>query len=160
MLQLDGWNILFTVINLLVLYALIRLFLIKPVRNIMEQRKKMIEDSVAEANAAKDEAYQMRDEYNAQLQTAADEADRIVAQAREKANTEYDRKVSAASTDIERMHADAKEQIALEQEQAKRQMQSEVASLAMAAAIKVMGDKNTALQDEEAYDAFLRENNG
>ena len=42
LLRID-WNVVFTIINLIVLYLALRKFLIKTVTNIMEQRKKMIE---------------------------------------------------------------------------------------------------------------------
>ena len=41
LLRID-WNVVFTIINLIVLYLALRKFLIKPVTNIMEQRKQMI----------------------------------------------------------------------------------------------------------------------
>ncbi|MEI3139219.1 MAG: ATP synthase F0 subunit B [Lachnospiraceae bacterium] len=39
MLRLD-WNLVFTVINLLILYVLMRKFLFKPVNEILEKRRK------------------------------------------------------------------------------------------------------------------------
>lgn len=41
LLRID-WNVLFTIINLLILYFGLRKFLIKPVTNVMEQRRQMI----------------------------------------------------------------------------------------------------------------------
>ena len=38
LLRID-WNVLFTIINLLILYFGLRKFLIKPVTNVMEQRR-------------------------------------------------------------------------------------------------------------------------
>ena len=63
MIKLD-LGIVYTIINLLVLYFLLRHFLIGPVTQIMEKRKQMIEDGFKNAqkaqdamNAAKNEAF-------------------------------------------------------------------------------------------------------
>ena len=39
MLQLDVWNVLFTIINLLILFVLMRIFLYKPVQKIIAKRQ-------------------------------------------------------------------------------------------------------------------------
>ena len=58
LLRID-WNVVFTIINLIVLYLALRKFLIKPVTNIMEQRKQMIEGEIADARKEKDKAYDL-----------------------------------------------------------------------------------------------------
>ena len=62
MLQLN-MNLLYTIINLVVLYLLLRHFLIKPVTEIMEKRKKLIEDGLLNAQNAQDDAAKMKQEY-------------------------------------------------------------------------------------------------
>ena len=49
MLNLDPWNILFTVINLLVFFCIIKFFLLKPIKKVMDQREKMIQDDLNNA---------------------------------------------------------------------------------------------------------------
>ncbi len=46
MLKLDI-NLLWTVVNVLVLYAVLRKFLFKPIQNVLEQRQKMMEANMA-----------------------------------------------------------------------------------------------------------------
>ena len=48
MLRLDG--IVFTLINLLILYAALRHFLIGPIQSVLEQRKQMIDGQFASAD--------------------------------------------------------------------------------------------------------------
>ena len=54
MLNLDPWTVLWTGINLVVLYLLMRHFLFKPVTAMMEQRTKAIEDGLAAKGVATD----------------------------------------------------------------------------------------------------------
>ena len=55
MLRLD-WNILFTVINLILLFIAMRVFLFKPVRKIIAARQEEADKQFAEAAASKEEA--------------------------------------------------------------------------------------------------------
>ena len=62
-----------------------------------------------------------------------------------------------ADKDARRLQDEARVRIKAEEEQARREMKTQVASIAMAAAVKVMGENNTAIQDEKVYRDFLEE---
>ena len=49
-------NLLYTVVNVLLLFLLLRKFLYKPVMNIIEQRQKQVDDAMAAAETSKTEA--------------------------------------------------------------------------------------------------------
>ncbi len=49
-------GLVWTIINLIVLFLLLRHFLINPVSNIMEQRRKLIADGLQNAQDTQDEA--------------------------------------------------------------------------------------------------------
>ena len=49
MLRISVWNIAFTIINILVLFFFMRHFLMKPVMEILEERKKLVEKDLDEA---------------------------------------------------------------------------------------------------------------
>ena len=85
-LQLN-WGILWPIINIIVFYLLLRKFLFGPVSEIMEKRKEMISKDLMDAKAAKDEATEMKSEYEESLKAAKDEAGKIVSDARERAKT-------------------------------------------------------------------------
>ena len=46
-------NLLYTVVNILVLFLLLRKFLYKPVMNIIAQRQKQVDDALAAAETSK-----------------------------------------------------------------------------------------------------------
>ena len=64
MLRLDI-NLLFTIINLLIWYLLIKKFLFKPVNNIIAKREEAIEGRYKEAEQEKLEAGQQKEKYEA-----------------------------------------------------------------------------------------------
>ena len=76
MLRLDA--IVYTLVNLLILYAGLRHFLIKPIQSVMEQRKSMIEKQFSEAKETMDEANRQKIDYEDLLKGAKEEARHIV----------------------------------------------------------------------------------
>lgn len=65
-------NLVFTIINLIVLYLLMKKFLFGPILNVMEQRKNMIDQQFASAKDTEEQAYELKGKYedaqNAYLQ--------------------------------------------------------------------------------------------
>ena len=49
MLNINFWNIAFTIINIVVLYLFLKRFLMKPLMSILEERKQMVEKELDEA---------------------------------------------------------------------------------------------------------------
>ncbi len=63
MLSLNPWDILWTIVNLLVLYAIFRKFLFQPVMNVIHEREEMINKQFEDAQKQQDDAAQMKNEY-------------------------------------------------------------------------------------------------
>ena len=76
MLRLDG--IVFTMINLIVLYLILRHFLIGPIRNIMQKRDEMLAKQFADAKAKEEQAAEMKTQYEALMHDAKEESNRIL----------------------------------------------------------------------------------
>ena len=55
MLKLDI-NLLYTVVNVLIMYALLRKFLFKPVQDVLDKRQQMVDASMADAQEAQNKA--------------------------------------------------------------------------------------------------------
>lgn len=156
MLKFD-WNILFTLINLVIFYLLMKRFLFKPILKVMNKRKEIINKQFQDADSAKGEALELKKQYEDKLQGADEESQRILAEARENAKTEYSKMIDRAQQDVVKMKADARKQIEAESEKAMLSAREDIASLAIEAAEKVVAanvneDKNSAIFDE-----FLKE---
>ena len=156
MLQLNV-NLLFTIINLVVLYLLLKKFLIKPVTDVMEKREKLIADGLNEASSAKQEAARLKSEYEAALTGAREESVKIVEKAQVQAKAEYERIVKEAGEKAGSMLDSAKANIQLEREQTMKALQSEIAGLAMTAAAKIVSEKTENQGNQDIYNQFLEE---
>ena len=148
-------GLVWTIINLIVLFLLLRHFLINPVSNIMEQRRKLIADGLQNAQDTQDEANRLKAEYQEALSGAKKESAEIVDKARIDARAEYDRIVGEAGAKAGNIIENAKENVRIEREQTMKELQSQIAGLAIASAEKIVGDK-----EQNIYDQFLGEVGG
>ena len=70
MLNVSPLNLLFTVLNLLVLFLLMKKFLYKPVLGVIEKRKELIDQQFELAQGAKAEAAVLKEQYENYLSDA------------------------------------------------------------------------------------------
>lgn len=156
MLKVD-WNIVFNMINVFVLYLLMKKFLFGPVTKIMEERKNVINASFAEAKKANTEALSMKQEYEQTLQKADEKAEAIIKEAKQRALEEHDKQLIIAKQETGRMIEEAKKMIDLERRQSMQNIQSEVAGIAMLAATKVIQKNVDNSTNKELIEDFLAE---
>ena len=150
-------NLVWTIINLVVLYLLLRHFLIGPVMNIMEQRKQMIDDGFKNAEAAQADANRLKQEYETALSGAKKESVQLIEDARKSAKAEYDRIVSEAGEKADTMIESAKENVRIEREQTMKELKSQIAGLAAASAAKIISGNADEKESRDLYDQFLKE---
>lgn len=154
LLRLD-WNIVFTIINLIVLYLLLKKFLIGPVTAIMQQRKDIIKSELADARNKQKQADERKKKYEKILEQAHEESAKIIDEARKNAQLEYDKKVETAEERAEEILEQAHQRIELEREKTMQELQSQIAGLALAAAGKVIGENHMEENSRFMYEQFL-----
>ena len=148
-------NLVFTIINLLVLYLLMKKFLFGPIIKVMDVRKAMIDQQFAGAKEQEDQAKALKEQYEGALKSAREESFQIMEQARKEAKAQADKTVEDTQAKVSAMLAKAQEDINTERENAMRQMKDDVASLAMEAAGKIIGKNSGADQDLSLCDQFI-----
>ena len=150
-------NLVWTIINLVVLYLLLKHFLIGPVMNIMDGRKQMIDDGFKNAEAAQADANRLKQEYETALSGAKQESVQLIEDARKSAKAEYDRIVSEAGEKSDTMIESAKENVRIEREQTMKELKSQIAGLAAASAAKIISGNADEKESRDLYDQFLKE---
>ena len=146
MLSIDPWNILWTVVNLLVLYAIFKKFLYQPVMNVINARDEMVKSQFADAKKEQEDAKALKAEYQDKLERAKTEADQIILEARDRAQKEHERTLEKTRVEADAMLEKAKSDIANEQEKATKAAEADIAKLALIAARKIVktGDAHDA----------------
>lgn len=157
MLDISLSGVIWTVVNLLVLYAALRKILFKPVTEIIESRQKEIEEDLASAAARKAQAEAEKAACDAKLAHAGQEAAKLAAQTRARGEREYAAILAKAQADAQKLTGRAREEIEAEREEMLRGARREVASLALLAAAKAAGESAGTERERAIVDAFLAE---
>lgn len=156
MLTLD-WNIIWDIVNIIILFLLLRKFLFKPVTEMMEKRTKTIEDSLDNAKKTNEEAEKIKAEYEDSLKNARQEATAIIDKARKQAKQEEEITIMEASKKADKIISDSKKAIEAEKEKSMSSMQDEIAMIALAAATKVMERSMDDDTNKKYVDEFIKE---
>ena len=157
MLDFSIPTILFTVINILVLFLFLKKFLFGRVNAIMEKRAQMVQADLDHAKETVAEAEQLKTNYLETMSGAQSEAKELIAKAQKIANEQRDQIIQQAQRDADRIMANAKKEIVLEQQRSLESAQSAIADLAMAAASQVIGANLDDAANRDLVDAFLTE---
>ncbi len=146
MLNINFWNIVFTIINVLVLYGLMKKFLVKPVMGIIEKREQLIQGQLEDAGMEQKKALELKQQYEMKMNRADQEAGEIILQARQQVIGERNQVLEDAREQCARIMERTQANIELQQEKARREAESQIAELALLAARKILksGEANDA----------------
>lgn len=156
MLKID-WNILFNIINVFVLYLLMKKFLFGPVTSIIEKRTKSIETSLENADNKNNEALKLKQEYEKALKDAEMKATDIIKEARQRALEEHEKQLKAAKEEAAIMMDEANKSIELERKLSLQRIQTEIAGIAIAAAAKLIQKNMDEGTNKQIINDFLAE---
>ena len=155
-ISVNLWQILISLANLLIIFTILKRFLFKPVQNIMAARQEQVDKLYGDAEADRDAAKDMKQEYETRLATAREEADGIVKNAVQTAQRKGDAILAEASTQASRMKQKAEEEISMERKQMLMGVRTEISDIAVSIASKVV-EREVQKKDHDAYvDEFIR----
>ena len=150
-------NILWTIINLVVFYLLMKFFLFKPIKKVLDKRQQMIDTEIESARQTNAQAEEKMADYRQKIADYQTEGKEIIARAKSDAKQEYGKIIDRANDDARRMRQDAQKQIDSEIAGARRAAKEDIAALAMQAAETVVGATVNAATDSAIFDEFLNE---
>ncbi len=153
MLRLDG--IIFTIINLVILYVAMRHFLIGPIQSVLAKRKELIDSQFAKAEEKEAEALELKDKYDDMLSHTKEESARILETSRENAKKEYDNRIQKAESQASQILAKAQKYIEFALEKTISDLHSQIPPVAMEAAGKILMEKVDASTDQALYNQYI-----
>ena len=133
------WTALFTLLNFLALFFVMKRFLVGPVLKIIHDRQKEIDDLYADAGSAKANAEALEAEYKQKLSVATETGERIVKEAVARGQAREEEIVRAANAEASAIMDKAAADIAMEKKKALNDAKDEISDIAMAIAEKVVG---------------------
>jgi F-type H+-transporting ATPase subunit b len=129
---------LITLVNVGVLFLVLRAILFKPVTKFMEDRAAKIQDAIVQAEKDKNQAKLLFQQYEDQLKNAEGEAEAIIRTARETGQQQADKIIAEGKEAGERILENARRQIEAEQHAALARFRAEAVDLVIAASSKVL----------------------
>lgn len=150
-----GWSLVWTIINLIIFYLLMKRFLVGPVLGIMEKRKNLIAQELENAKAAQEKAEELKGHYEGALAGAKEESAQIIEAARADAKSESERMVKEANLEAAKIIENARVTAEQEKENALQGAKSEIAGLALETARKLLSEGSTEKGNSMLYDEFL-----
>lgn len=154
---IDVWTLIFTWGNLIILFLLMKKFLFKPINNILDKRKKEIDEMYESAQSSKGDAEKLLEDYTEKLKNVNEEAEDILKTAKKRAEGKSEEIVSEAKKEAQVILSRAEREIALEKSRAQEELLKEVSGLASTMASKIL-EKDISEEDhKEMIDKFISE---
>ncbi len=153
----NPWTALFTLLNMVLTFLILKKFLFKPVTKMIDDRQKEIDGLYADANAARQDAEAMRADYDRKLSEAKQTSAQIVSEATQEANRRSDEIIRQARQDADALRQKAGTEIALEKKKALNEVKGDISKIALDIAGKVVEREMNEKDQERLIEGFLRE---
>ena len=156
LITLDGWTFLAQICNLMIQLVIFKKFLLKPIKQVIADRKAKADSEIADAQKLRTEAEAMKAEYEQNLQNARTEANQIVATAQKTATARSEEIVGEARAQAAALKQKAEADIAQERKKAVNEVKDEIGGIAMEIASKV-GEREISEKDhKDLIDEFIK----
>ena len=156
-ISVNLWQLLVSLVNLVLLFLIVKKFLYKPVKNMLETRQSNIEGQYASADEAKKQALANRDAYEQKLSEAKNEADNIIQSAVSIAKAREKEIVASAKTDAEHIVRQAEEHAALELRKAEGIIKEEIVDVSTRLTEKLLEREINSEDHTKLIDSFIDE---
>ena len=156
LITLDGWTFLAQICNLMIQLVIFKKFLLKPIKQVIADRKAKADSEIADAQKLRTEAEAMKAEYEQNLQNARTEANQIVATAQNTATARSEEIVGEARAQAAALKQKAEADIAQERKKAVNEVKDEIGGIAMEIASKVVEREISEKDHKDLIDEFIK----
>lgn len=156
-ISVNIWQILIALINLTILFLVLKKFLFKPVEKVLKKRQDELDGQYANANNALSAAKTAQTEYETRLNGAKIEADGIIKEASDTAARRSAKIVDGARDEAEAIIKRAKEQAELEKAKAQKEIKDEIVDVSSLIAEKLLSREINAQDHKKLIDSFIEE---
>ena len=156
LITLDGWTFLAQICNLMIQLLIFKKFLLKPIKQVIADRKAKADSEIADAQKLRTEAEAMKAEYEQNLQNARTEANQIVAAAQKTAAARSEELLGEARAQAAALKQKAEADIAQERKKAVNEVKDEIGGIAMEIASKVVEREISEKDHKDLIDEFIK----
>ena len=145
-----------TILNLFIQMFLMKKFLFKPIRRVLEERQKRADQNIRAAEQEKAEAEAVKAEYTKNMEHARAEAAGILERAKQDASQQADELLQSARSEAQALKAKAESDIRQEKKRALNEAKDEIGGLAMDIAGRVVEREIHEADHRALIDDFLQ----
>ena len=156
-ISVNIWAILASLANLLLLTWIIKRFLFKPVKKVMDARRAAIDADYAQAKAAREEAEENRLNYEAAVAAAKQTSDQIIADASRTAEYRSNEIVAEAREKASEIRRQAEMDALRERKKAEDEMKHEIANVSAQLTGKLLQREINEEDHRSLIDSFLND---
>jgi F-type H+-transporting ATPase subunit b len=147
----------FTVLNILVLYFILKKLLFKPVTKYMDTRSNKIKEALDMAEEAKQKVEAMEKEHKARLKEVKEEGIALMESYKQKALNEYNSIIADAKEESKRMIENTRDELEIEKEQLVTTLKEEISGLVLEASEKVLNKNLDNKANRQLISEFIKE---
>lgn len=152
----NPWTALFTFCNMLITFAVLKHFLFKPVKQMIDDRQQEIDQMYADAVAAKQQAAALEQEYQAHLTGIKQEQENMLREATARAQKREEEIINAAQAEAQSLRQAAEADMAQERKKAVNDLKNEIGGMAVEIASKVVEREINKADHQALIDEFIR----
>lgn len=154
-ISVNIWQMLVSLANLILLFLLIKKFLYKRVKNMLEIRQKTIQGDYDAAKEAKEQAIADRKTYEDKLSTAKAEADKVIKSAVDVANEREKEIIDEAKMKADGIIRQAQNDAVLERKKAEDSIKREIVEVSSLLTEKML-EREVSVDDHKKFiDSFI-----
>lgn len=155
-ISVNVWSILISLCNLLILTLLVKKFLFKPIKKVLDARKAAIDEDYNAAAAEREKAEEAHRNYQAAMAGARQTADQMIADAARTAERRGNEIVLEARDKAAEIRKQAETDAALEKKKAEEDIRHEIAEVSAQLTGKLLAREINADDHRELIDSFLQ----
>ena len=156
-LNINFFTALFTLVNTVALFLVLKKFLWGPVMNMIQGRQREIDDMYETADNARQQAQLLQSQYEQKLAQAQQTGERIVKEAMERGQARQEDILRQAHREASAIMEKAAADIEQERRKAINDAKNEISDMAIAIAGKVVGREINAKDQAALIDRFIDE---
>lgn len=156
-ISVNIWQIIISILNLLILYLILKKLLFKPVQAMLSKRQTAIDDRYAAAKKAQQEAEADKKLYKEKLDAADSEAEKIISDAKQRAQRKSDKMIQSAKSKADDIVDQAKVDAKLEMQRAQSDIKHEITEVSALISERILEREINADDHKRLIDSFIED---
>ena len=154
-ISVNLWQILVSLLNLVILFLIIKKFLYQPVKNVLKSRQDKIDEKNNMANQYLSDAEKTKNELEAKLNDAEDKADEILNEATVNAQRRKEKILSEARDEADTIIRQAKTNAELEMKKAESDIKTQIVDVSFELSKKIIEREIKEEDHHKLIDTFI-----